>query len=91
VASAGSTPYALVAAGLAALQGSKHGGACERAEGLLQESRDARGARHAVMARLRARTGSTDSHPSHVTYGDTGSETRPRSETPDRDRAACCE
>ena len=53
VASAGSTPYALVAAGLAALQGSKHGGACERAEGLLQEARDARGARRAVMARLR--------------------------------------
>ncbi len=53
VASAGSTPYALVAAGLAALQGSKHGGACERAEGLLHEARDARGARQAVMARLR--------------------------------------
>lgn len=53
VASAGSTPYALVSAGLAALQGSKHGGACERAEGLLQEARDSRGARRAVVARLR--------------------------------------
>jgi citrate synthase len=53
VASAGSTPYALVSAGLAALQGSKHGGACERAEGLLQEARDLRGARRAVEARLR--------------------------------------
>jgi citrate synthase len=53
VASAGSTPYALVAAGLAALQGSKHGGACERAEGLLQEAGDPRGARRAVMDRLR--------------------------------------
>jgi citrate synthase len=53
VASAGSTPYALVAAGLAALQGSKHGGACERAAALLQEARDPRGARHAVITRLR--------------------------------------
>lgn len=53
VASAGSTPYALVAAGLAALQGSKHGGACERAAGLLQEAGDARGARRVVLARLR--------------------------------------
>jgi len=53
VASAGSTPYAVVAAGLAALQGSKHGGACERAEGLLREAGDARGARAAVVARLR--------------------------------------
>ena len=53
VASAGSTPYALVAAGLAALQGSKHGGACERAQGLLDEVREARGAQRAVMARMR--------------------------------------
>jgi citrate synthase len=53
VASAGSTPYAVVAAGLAALQGTKHGGACERAAGLLQEARTPRGARAAVVARLR--------------------------------------
>jgi citrate synthase len=53
VASAGSTPYALVTAGLAALQGSKHGGACERAEAVLQEARDPRGVRHAVVTRLR--------------------------------------
>lgn len=53
VASAGSTPYALVAAGLAALQGSKHGGACERAQGLLDEVREARGAQRTVMARMR--------------------------------------
>lgn len=53
VASAGSNPYAVVAAGLAALQGSKHGGACERAEGLLEEAGDAREARATVMARLR--------------------------------------
>lgn len=53
VASAGSTPYALVLAGLAALQGTKHGGACERAEALLEEAGDAAGARRAVEARLR--------------------------------------
>ena len=53
VASAGSPPYAVVAAGLAALQGTKHGGACERAEGLLREAGDARGAKSAVVARLR--------------------------------------
>jgi citrate synthase len=53
VASAGSPPYAVVAAGLAALQGTKHGGACERAAGLLREAGDARGAQAAVVARLR--------------------------------------
>jgi citrate synthase len=53
VASAGSTPYALVAAGLAALQGSKHGGACERAQGMLEEVGEARGAQRAVTARMR--------------------------------------
>ncbi len=53
VASAGATPYGIVAAGLAALQGSKHGGACERAEALLREAPHARGAHQAVAARLR--------------------------------------
>jgi citrate synthase len=53
VASAGSTPYAVVAAGLAALQGVKHGGACERAAGLLDELRDPGAARATVAARLR--------------------------------------
>lgn len=53
VASAGSTPYAVVLAGLAALQGTKHGGACERAEALLDEAGDAAGARRVVEARLR--------------------------------------
>jgi citrate synthase len=53
VASAGSTPYAVVAAGLAALQGVKHGGACERAAGLIDELRDPRDARATVGARLR--------------------------------------
>jgi len=53
VASAGSTPYALVLAGLAALQGTKHGGACERAQALLEEAGDPAGARRVVEARLR--------------------------------------
>jgi len=53
VASAGSTPYAVVAAGLAALQGVKHGGACERAAGLLDEVRDPHSAQATVAARLR--------------------------------------
>jgi citrate synthase len=53
VASAGGTPYGVVSAGLAALQGSKHGGACERAEALLREAPHERGAHQAVAARLR--------------------------------------
>jgi citrate synthase len=53
VASAGSSPYEVVAAGLAALQGSKHGGASERAEALFQEAGASGGARRAVAARLR--------------------------------------
>ncbi|MDG2304821.1 MAG: citrate/2-methylcitrate synthase [Candidatus Binatia bacterium] len=53
VASAGATPYGVVLAGLAALQGSKHGGACERAEALLNESSNDRVAHRAVAARLR--------------------------------------
>jgi len=53
VASAGATPYGVVSAGLAALQGFKHGGACERAETLLREAPDERGAHRAVSARLR--------------------------------------
>ncbi len=53
VASAGATPYGVVTAGLAALQGSKHGGACERADALLREAPHERGAHQAVAARLR--------------------------------------
>lgn len=53
VASAGATPYGVVSAGLAALQGSKHGGACERAEALLREAPHQRGAHQAVSARIR--------------------------------------
>lgn len=52
VASAGSSPYAVVTAGLAALQGAKHGGASDRAEAMLREARDRRGAQRAVADRL---------------------------------------
>ncbi len=51
VASAGATPYGVVQAGLAALQGSKHGGHTERVEALLREA--AAGAETAVVSRLR--------------------------------------
>lgn len=53
VASAGSTPYQVVQAGLAALQGTKHGGHTARVVALLDEvGRPAR-ARHALGERLR--------------------------------------
>jgi citrate synthase len=51
VASAGATPYGVVLAGLAALQGSKHGGHTERVEALLREAEG--GAETAVVSRLR--------------------------------------
>ena len=53
VASAGSHPYAVVIAGLAALEGPKHGGASARAESMLESMRNARTVRAAVAARLR--------------------------------------
>ncbi len=53
VASAGSSPYSVVAAGVAALQGAKHGGASERAAALLREVERPGGARGAVADRLR--------------------------------------
>jgi citrate synthase len=53
VASAGATPYAVVSAGLAALQGAKHGGASERAGALFDEARSPEAARKAITARLR--------------------------------------
>lgn len=53
VASAGSSPYAVVGAGIAALQGAKHGGASQRAEALLREATHPGGARRAVADRLR--------------------------------------
>jgi citrate synthase len=51
VASAGATPYGVVLAGLAALQGSKHGGHTERVEALLREAEG--GAETAVVSRMR--------------------------------------
>ena len=53
VASAGSNPYAAVIAGLAALEGTKHGGAGARVESMLDGLRGARHLRGAVAARLR--------------------------------------
>jgi citrate synthase len=53
VASAGSHPYAVVIAGLAALEGPKHGGAGARVEAMLDSLRGARSLRAAVTARVR--------------------------------------
>ena len=53
VASAGSHPYAVVIAGLAALEGPKHGGASARVEAMLTSMRHARPLRAAVAARVR--------------------------------------
>lgn len=53
VASAGSTPYAVVTAGLAALQGAKHGGHCDRVEALFAEAGSAQTALATLSGRLR--------------------------------------
>jgi citrate synthase len=53
VASAGSNPYAVVVAGLAALGGTKHGGVSARVESTLHAMRGARNIRTAVAERLR--------------------------------------
>ncbi len=53
VASAGSSPYAVVSAGLAALQGGKHGGSCARVEALLKEVGSPENARTALADRMR--------------------------------------
>jgi citrate synthase len=53
VASAGSNPYAVVMAGLAALEGTRHGGASARVESMLASMRRTRDLRGAVAARLR--------------------------------------
>ena len=53
VASAGSHPYAAVIAGLAALEGPRHGGSSARVEAMLDSMRRARPLRAAVNARLR--------------------------------------
>ena len=52
VASAGSSPYAVVIAGLAALEGSRHGGASARVESMLAAMRSERRLRNAIGARL---------------------------------------
>jgi citrate synthase len=53
VASANATPYAVVSAGLAALQGTKHGGHTERVEAFLNEAGSAEGVYAAMAGRLR--------------------------------------
>ncbi|MCB0167812.1 MAG: citrate synthase family protein [Anaerolineae bacterium] len=53
VASAGATPYQAVIAGLAALQGVKHGRSTERVEAFLNEAQAARQVEAAVAARLK--------------------------------------
>lgn len=53
VASAGSTPYGAVHAGLAALQGTRHGGHTRRVEALLEESGSPDGLLDTMAARLR--------------------------------------
>jgi citrate synthase len=53
VASAGSNPYAVVTAGLAALEGTKHGGSTARVETTLAALRRERSLRAALAERLR--------------------------------------
>jgi citrate synthase len=53
VASAGSTPYSAVMAGLAALQGTRHGGHSERVEAFLREAGSPEGARRVIAGRLK--------------------------------------
>ncbi|MBK7894820.1 MAG: citrate synthase family protein [Anaerolineaceae bacterium] len=53
VASAQASPYGVVQAGLAALQGARHGGHTERVVNLLREAGSVAGVRPAVAARLR--------------------------------------
>ena len=53
VASAGSSPYAVVIGGLAALEGPRHGGASARTEAMLESVRKSRDLAGAIQARLR--------------------------------------
>ena len=53
IASAGSNPYAVVAGGLAAMEGSKHGGMTARIETMLDELARARDIRAAMSERMR--------------------------------------
>ena len=52
-ASAGASPYDVVSAAMATLKGYKHGGASERALGLVREADSLRAARAAIADRLR--------------------------------------
>jgi citrate synthase len=53
VASAGSHPYAVVIAGLAALEGTRHGGVSARVESMLDSLKRAKQPRIGIAARLR--------------------------------------
>jgi citrate synthase len=53
VASAAASPYDVVAAGLAALKGARHGGESARVEALFQEAAGSRGPRDAIAERMR--------------------------------------
>jgi len=53
VASSGANPYAVVLAGLSAIQGTRHGGASVRAESMLESLRRVRDAPGALTGRLR--------------------------------------
>jgi len=53
VASAGATPYAVINAGLSALQGTKHGGYTESVEAFLQEIGSPDRAKQVIAARMR--------------------------------------
>lgn len=53
VASSGATPYAVVTAGLSALQGTKHGGQTELVEAFLQEAEASDDARRVIAGRLK--------------------------------------
>ncbi len=53
VASAGANPYSIVIGGLAAIEGTKHGGAAIRVENLFAELRRSRDVRRALAERLR--------------------------------------
>ena len=53
VASAGSSPYAVVVAGLTAIEGAKHGGMSEKVESMFTDLRRTRDVRKALADRLR--------------------------------------
>ena len=70
VASAGSTPYAVVIAGLAALEGPRHGGSSARAEAMLDRcSPGTKDLRRALAARLPARRARRRLRPSALPAG----------------------